>query len=44
MSAESEDEIRHRLNDDPWSAPTGSSITSIEPVIVGAERLAAPIA
>ena len=46
MSADGEDEIRHRLNDDPWVRADRLVITSIEPwnVIVGAERLAAPIA
>jgi uncharacterized protein YciI len=46
MNAAGEDEIRHRLDDDPWVRTDRLVITSIEPwnVIVGAERLAAPIA
>ena len=46
MSADGEDAIRHRLNDDPWVRADRLVITSIEPwnVIVGAERLAASIA
>ena len=42
MSADGEDEIRHRLNDDPWVRTDRLVITSIESwnVIVGAERLA----
>ena len=42
MSADGEDEIRHRLDDDPWVRTDRLVITSIEPwnVIVGAERLA----
>jgi hypothetical protein len=43
ISADGEDEIRHRLDDDPWVRTDRLAITSIEPwnVIVGAERLAA---
>ena len=43
MSADGEDEVRHRLDDDPWVRTDRLVITSIEPwnVIVGAERLAA---
>ena len=46
MNADGEDEIRHRLDDDPWVRADRLVITSIEPwnVIVGVERLAAPIA
>ena len=42
MSADGEDEIRHRLDDDPWVRTDRLVITSLEPwsVIVGAERLA----
>jgi uncharacterized protein YciI len=42
MSAGGEDEIRHRLDDDPWVLTGRLVITRIEPwqVIVGAERLA----
>jgi uncharacterized protein YciI len=42
ISADNEDEIRHRLDDDPWVRTGRLVITSIEPwnVIVGAERLA----
>jgi len=43
MSADGEDEVRHRLDDDPWVRTDRLVITSIElwNVIVGAERLAA---
>jgi uncharacterized protein YciI len=43
VNAEHDDEIRHRLADDPWVRTDRLVITSIEPwnVIVGAERLAA---
>ena len=42
VSADGEDEIRHRLNDDPWVRMERLVITSIESwnVIVGAGRLA----
>jgi uncharacterized protein YciI len=43
VDSEDEDEIRHRLADDPW-VPTDKLVTtSIEPwnLIVGAERLSA---
>jgi uncharacterized protein YciI len=46
MSADDEDEIRHRLDDDPWARAGRLVITSIEQwnVIVGAERLATSVA
>jgi uncharacterized protein YciI len=42
--ADSEDEIRSRLADDPWVRSDRLQFTSIEPwnLVVGAERLAAP--
>jgi uncharacterized protein YciI len=41
VDAETEDEIRRRLADDPWAHADRLMITSIEPwnLIVGAERL-----
>jgi uncharacterized protein YciI len=44
MNTDSEDEIRHRLADDPWTDTDRLAITTIEPwsLIVGAERLPAP--
>ena len=44
--AESEDEIRTRLADDPWALSQRLEITSIEPwnLLMGAERLAFPVA
>lgn len=43
MSTDDEDDIRHRLHDDPWVRTDRLVITSIERwnVIVGAERLPA---
>ncbi len=43
MSASDEDDIRNRLDDDPWTRTNRLVIKSIEPwnVILGAERLAA---
>jgi uncharacterized protein YciI len=45
MRATSEDEIRRRIDDDPWARTDRLAITSIEPwnVIIGVERLAATI-
>lgn len=42
MSTDGEDEIRRRLDDDPWVRTDRLVVTSIEPwnVIVGAQRLA----
>jgi uncharacterized protein YciI len=42
INADSEDEIRHRLDHDPWVRTDRLVITRVEPwnVIVGAERLA----
>jgi len=42
--AESEDEIRSRLADDPWAQSERLEITSVEPwnLLMGAERLAVP--
>jgi uncharacterized protein YciI len=46
VDAETEDEIRRRLADDPWVHTDRLVITSIEPwnVIVGAERLSTTLA
>jgi uncharacterized protein YciI len=46
VDAETEDEIRSRLADDPWVHTEGLAITSIEPwkLIVGAERLSTTLA
>jgi uncharacterized protein YciI len=46
MSADGEDEIHRRLDDDPWTHANRLVITSIEPwnVIVATERLATPSA
>jgi uncharacterized protein YciI len=46
VDAETEDEIRERLADDPWVHTDRLVITSIEPwnLIVGAERLSATLA
>jgi uncharacterized protein YciI len=46
VDAETEDEIRRRLADDPWVHSDRLAIASIEPwnLIVGAERLAAALA
>jgi hypothetical protein len=43
VDADSEDEIRNRLADDPWVHSNRLRFTSIEPwnLIVGAKRLAA---
>ena len=43
MSADGEDEIRRRLQDDPWVRTDRLMLRSIEPwnVIVGADRLTA---
>lgn len=43
VNADHDDEIRHRLADDPWVRTDRLVITSIEPwnLIVGAERLSA---
>ena len=43
VNADHEDDIRHRLADDPWARTDRLAITRIEPwnVIVGAERLSA---
>jgi uncharacterized protein YciI len=46
VDAETEDEIRRRLADDPWVHTDRLVITSIEPwnLIVGAERLSTTLA
>jgi uncharacterized protein YciI len=46
VAAETEDEIRRRLAEDPWVHADRLVITSIEPwnLIVGADRLAATVA
>jgi uncharacterized protein YciI len=43
VSAEHEDDVRHRLADDPWARKQRLAITRLEPwnPLVGTERLAA---